>query len=126
MNLFQVIGLIVCASFAVSTLLTVSRGRIGPGAGLGWLLLWLAAGLAIAWPETTVLVARLLGISRGADLVFYVAILGMIVGFFSVYLRLRRIESNVTSLVRRIAVDEALADGPLEERPPPGPDDEGS
>ena len=65
------------------------------------------ATIAIAQPETTVAAARLLGITRGADLVFYLAILGMIIGFFAVYLGLRRLEGEITSLVRNIALQQA-------------------
>lgn len=124
MNLFQIIGLIICGTFAGSTVLAITRSRIGPIVGLGWLLLWLAAGFAIVVPRTTVVAARLLGITRGADLVFYLAILGMIVGFFSVHLRFRRIEGDITRLVRHISLDKASGDAPLEERPSPAPDDE--
>lgn len=107
MILFQVFGLIVCAVFAVSAVLSVLRGRIGPIVGFAWLMLWVAAGVAIARPETTVTAARILGITRGADLVFYLAILGMIIGFFAVYLAMRRLEGNITSLVREIAIQQA-------------------
>ncbi len=107
MILFQVIGLLVCGSFAVSTALSMVRRRIGPFVGFAWLALWIAAGTAIAVPDTTVLVARVLGITRGADLVFYLAILGMIVGFFAFYMRLLRIEGEITSLTRFLALRQA-------------------
>ncbi|MHC4709017.1 MAG: DUF2304 family protein [Planctomycetota bacterium] len=107
MILFQVFGLMVCSIFGVGAVLSVLRGRIGPLVGLAWLTLWVTAGIAIARPEITVAAARLLGITRGADLVFYLAILGMIIGFFAVYLGLRRLEGEITSLVRNIAIQQA-------------------
>ena len=36
-----------------------------------WAILWLAAGITILRPGTTLLVAHLLGIGRGTDLVLY-------------------------------------------------------
>jgi small membrane protein len=51
----------------------------------------------------------LLGIGRGADLVFYCGILAMLVGFLLFYIRYRRVEEEITLLVRHIALLEAEA-----------------
>ena len=110
MTIFQVLGLTICGSFAIGILLSTLRHRIGPRVGVAWLLLWVTAGVAIARPELTVTVARALGIARGADLVFYFAILAMFVGFFAMYMKFRRIESEITTLVRRLALKEASDD----------------
>ena len=44
--------------------------------GVLGILFWSAAAIAIARPDLTSLVANAVGINRGADLVFYLAILG--------------------------------------------------
>lgn len=69
-----------------------------------WIILWIAAAVGIAWPGITVVVANALGIARGADLVFYLAILGMFIAFFLVHLRLRRFEAELTRIVRELAL----------------------
>jgi hypothetical protein len=102
---FQVAGIALAASFATVSLVATLRHRIGPRSGVGWVALWAAAGAAIAYPQLTVVVAETLGITRGADLVFYCAILGMFVGFFAVYIRLRELDRNITLLVRRQALE---------------------
>lgn len=96
---FAVLGI----SFAVTLTLTVRR-TITPKVGFAWGLLWVAAAVAIARPEITADVARLLGIGRGTDLVLYFAILGMVFGFFAMYVRMRRIESDLTKIVRELAI----------------------
>ena len=96
---FAVLGI----SFAVTLTLTVRR-TIAPKVGFAWGLLWVAAAVAIARPEITADVARLLGIGRGTDLVLYFAILGMVFGFFAMYVRMRRIESDLTKIVRELAI----------------------
>lgn len=96
---FAVLGI----SFAVTLVLTVRR-TIAPRVGFAWGLLWIAAAVAIARPEITGEIARALGIGRGTDLVLYFAILGMVFGFFAVYVRLRRIESDMTRIVRELAI----------------------
>ena len=104
MTAFQIIGLTVSAIFALLTVAAMIRHRITRGSALAWLLLWIAAGVAFWEPELTRMVANRLGIQRGADLVFYCAILAMFVGFFLVFAKLRRVEDNLTTLVREIAV----------------------
>lgn len=99
---FAVLGI----SFAVTVTLTVRR-TIAPRIGLAWGLLWIAAAVAIARPEITAEIARALGIGRGTDLVLYFAILGMVFGFFAIYVRLRRIESDLTKIVRELAIRSA-------------------
>ena len=106
MNAFQLLGIGLAAAFALLSLLAAARRRMGRLAGLAWSALWMVAALAIARPELTVVAARALGIQRGADLVFYLAILGMFVGFFLVYVRLRRLNEDLTTMVRRLALEE--------------------
>lgn len=107
MTVFQILGLAFCGLFAAGVLVSTLRHRMGPRIGAAWLLLWVSAGAAIARPELTVRVARAVGIARGADLVFYIAILAMFVGFFAVYARFRRMEGEITALVRQLALREA-------------------
>lgn len=107
MTSFQWIAFLVLGlSFAATLTLTVRR-RIAPRVGFAWGMLWIAAAIAIARPELTAIVARFLGIGRGTDLVLYVAILGMVFGFFAVYVRMRRIESDLTKVVRELAIRSA-------------------
>ncbi|MEO8382472.1 MAG: DUF2304 domain-containing protein [Acidobacteriota bacterium] len=107
MTSFQWIAFVVLAvPFVLTVTLTVRR-TIAPRVGLAWGLLWIAAAVLIARPELTAVLARALGIGRGTDLVFYFAILAMVFGFFSVYVRLRRIESDLTKLVRELALRSA-------------------
>jgi hypothetical protein len=106
MNLFQILGLAGIAIAILRVGLGIRRHRFTPGAGALWLAAWLAAAVFLLQPEWTAVVARRLGISRGADLVFYCSILAGMVGFLAVYIRLRRIETQITQLVREIALTE--------------------
>jgi hypothetical protein len=109
MTSFQWIVLVVLGISFTVTVSQAVRRAIAPRVALAWGLLWIAAAVAIARPELTVVVARALGIGRGADLVLYVAILAMGFGFFAVYVRLRRIESDLTKIVRELAIRSAEA-----------------
>lgn len=121
MTLFQILGIIVSFAFVLLSLASLIRGRVHWGASFSWMLLWLLSAVAFMRPEWTTTVASWLGIHRGADFVFYCSILAMLVGFFVVFARLRRIEANVTDLVRQIALGEApnKSDEPRRERDRP-------
>ena len=118
MTLFQWIAIPPLLLLLVATAAATVRRRIRPRAGIFWSLLWLSAATAMRWPDLTVRVARLVGIGRGADLVLYVAVGVMSIGFFLVFLRLRRIEEDLTRIVRALALKEPF-ESPL--RPPPPP-----
>jgi hypothetical protein len=104
---FQEIALPALALLAALSLHGAWRGRSGRRAAALWLVVWSGAAVAIAWPDLTQRVARALGIQRGADLVFYCAVLAMLGGFFVVSLRLRQLSRETTLLVRHLALREA-------------------
>ena len=116
MNAFQIVALALMASLFAATIAATVKGSATRREGLAWALLWLAAGIAIAWPDITAKVARMLGIGRGADLVLYCAVVVMLVGFLMLYSRLRRLRRDVTLLVRHIAIRDAIDPAPPGER----------
>ena len=74
---FQLLGIALLLLAVVVTVAAARRGHLSRGAATAWTALWLAAAVAIAVPNSTMVVAHALGIQRGADLVFYCAILAM-------------------------------------------------
>lgn len=71
-----------------------------------WLLFWLAVG-AIVWiPNFLTKMANALGIGRGADLIFYASLIIIFYLIFRIYLKLEKIEKNITKIIRRNALDE--------------------
>ncbi len=125
MTRFQAIGLGISASMTLLTAIAMVRG--GRRLALGpWLLLWAGAAAAFAVPDAMTRLARLVGIGRGADVVLYCAVLGGITVAFRLTMAQRRLERQLTGLVREIAVERALAtvpppavDEPSELAPPP-------
>jgi len=70
------------------------------------------AGLAvyfILFPEQTNLIAHKLGVGRGADLLFYICILFFLFVALKLYARIRRLEKQLTDLVRQQTLKEAKA-----------------
>lgn len=104
MTTFQLVALPALAVLLVVTAVAATRHRITPRVALAWMVLWLAAAAGIAFPELLVTMAHALGIGRGADLVFYVFILATFVAFFVTYLRFRRLDEQLTKIVRHMAI----------------------
>ncbi len=64
------------------------------------------AGLSIFFPEVLTHIARFFGIGRGTDLVLYGLIVSFLVYMATTYQRFRHMETTMTKLSRRVALDE--------------------
>lgn len=61
----------------------------------------------ILFPSYTNAIAHKLGVGRGADLLFYLAILFFLFVTLKIFSRLKRMEQQITEIVRRQAIKEA-------------------
>lgn len=72
------------------------------------ILLFFATGVFfVIFPETTNSIAHKVGVSRGADLLFYSAILFLFFLILKLYSRLRKVEQKFTDMVRTKSLEEA-------------------
>ena len=71
------------------------------------MLIWLAAGVAIADPDLVQRLAGIAGIDRGADLVFYVFVLVFLAVSLYFYARNAQLQRELTEVVRHLAILEA-------------------
>lgn len=69
-----------------------------------WFLLWLAVLLVFWQPDATTYLANTLGIGRGADLVVYAAIIIIFYILFKIFVRLNKLDSDLTRVVRSDAL----------------------
>jgi len=104
--LIQIILLIVIAAVIARLIMKLKSKELSGRQFLLWLVLWLLAAVAAAWPDLTVRLANLVGVGRGSDLVVYAAMVFLFYFIFRLLLRIERIEKNLTKLVRQ----EALKD----------------
>lgn len=94
----------------LATAVAISRRRLTPRFGAAWIALWVAASVAIFDPDILARIATFLGIGRGVDLVLYVSILAFSIAFFLVYLRFRRLDEQLTQIIRHLAIRDAERD----------------
>jgi hypothetical protein len=72
------------------------------------IFLFLVVGiLFILFPEITNKLARVLGVNRGINLIFYTGFLILLFLILKLYARSRRLEQNLTELVRKISLEKA-------------------
>jgi hypothetical protein len=107
MTYFQFIALIVTGSLFAISLLRLVLGKQPRRVMLAATTVWFLSFLFILSPNLTMQIANLLGIGRGADLVLYVFAILFIVTFFYFYARFRTLESQLTKIVRHIALSSS-------------------
>ncbi len=71
-----------------------------------WMIFWILAGVAIAWPGIASRIALAVGVGRGVDVVIYTALLLVFYVLFRLVARIERIERDITLLVRKKSLEE--------------------
>ncbi len=94
--------------FAMTRAVVRHRQRvIGVRDLLLWIAFWTSAAALVLRPQATQWFAMLVGVGRGADAVFYVAIVGLSYAVFRLYLKTCAQDQEITRLVRAIALKAA-------------------
>lgn len=68
-----------------------------------WIIIWLATIIFVFYPEASDMIAKLLGLERGTDTVFFIAIIAMFYLIFRLYVKLDSIDKDLTKLVTEIS-----------------------
>lgn len=105
-----IIKIILITVFALVALAIVLPGRGARGQAIrniAWLLGLSTGVLAVIFPQITSTVATWLGIGRGTDLVFYMAIVFFLGYAVTTSAQTRRMDRTITLLARKIALMEA-------------------
>lgn len=105
--IFQIF-LMLFALFAISkTVRQYKKKKVSRHWFLVWTGLWVVViGVALA-PQTTDVVARYVGVEKGADLLVYCAIVLLFYVMYRMFVRMERQHQELTQLVRKIAVLDA-------------------
>ena len=74
-----------------------------------WTLLWLGSAIIIVFPDATSLLAHILGIGRGSDLILYAGLVILFYRVFRIQLALERLDQGITEIVRALALTQMPA-----------------
>lgn len=69
-----------------------------------WSLLWLGLIILIFLPGKTTLMARVLGMNRGLDAMFFIAVVALFYSVYRLYSKSNESEREITALIRKIAL----------------------
>ncbi|GLI12810.1 hypothetical protein MARBORIA2_19000 [Methanobrevibacter arboriphilus] len=73
-----------------------------------WVVLWVLLAIFAIMPESSTYIANLIGIGRGLDLIIIFGIIGSYYLIFRIYLKLEKIDQDITKLVRIISIEKEL------------------
>jgi len=107
---FQIIVIVFCLYAALRVWQKARTRGLSRRWGIFWLVFWLSVGLVVALPWTTSLLAARLGVTRGVDLVIYVAIIALFYLVFRLTVKIEKLEGNITKLVREISLSNEKKD----------------
>ena len=71
-----------------------------------WLGVWAFLGVVAIVPDITTYLANWVGVGRGVDLATYLAIVVIFSLIFKIYIRLEKMERDMTKVVRYVALDQ--------------------
>lgn len=106
MFLFQILAVIFILFALSRTILQFREGKLRLGWFVVWNIFWIAVGIVVLRPETTSFLARLVGISRGADLAVYLSIIALFYLAFRILVKIESLEQQITRVVRHVALEE--------------------
>ncbi len=81
-------------------------GDLSSAGMAGWVIFWVLAILVVLLPDSTSILAKMVGITRGADLVVYVALAVIFFIIFKLMVRIETLNRDITKLTRKISLDE--------------------
>jgi len=105
MNIFQIVFITFCALQAALSLRRFAKTR--HLTAVVFLGAWIAAIVLIANPQMSTQIANSVGIGRGVDFITYFLLITFLWGHYQHYLRYKRVENEVTHLVRELAIAQA-------------------
>lgn len=102
--LIQIIILVFILFVLSRTILRFKKGDITLKELIGWFLFWLIVMAAVIWPKNTDVLAKLVGVSRGADLLVYLSIVVIFFVIFKIIVKLQKIDKEITKIVREVTL----------------------
>ena len=97
-------------AFAISRVfLRYKDGAIGILGTILWSLLWAIVEVFIWIPKISDVAAQKVGISSGVNALVYVSVVVLFYSIFRLYVKLEHVEHELTSLVRKMAIQKKEA-----------------
>ncbi|NCO23062.1 DUF2304 domain-containing protein [bacterium (Candidatus Moisslbacteria) CG12_big_fil_rev_8_21_14_0_65_36_11] len=106
MLLIQIFLVIIIGLIIVRLFSRLKKEEISVLNFLIWLFFWSAALIIIFFPDFSNVLARILGVGRGADLVIYSSLILIFYFIFSHEVRMRKTDQKIEKIVRYLSLEE--------------------
>ena len=110
MNFIQFLIIALSLSVIIKVISSFKKRSISLRSLLFWVALWSAVLLVFLLPKTADYLAKMLGFWRGADVAVYFSVILIFYLIFRIFVKLEKIESDITAIVREIALKEKKQD----------------
>ena len=107
MTIFQILILIFVAFVIYKSTRRLIKKEISLWLFLFWISIWIFVAIVGTFPVIIEKAAELVGIGRGVDLVIYTAVFALFYFLFKIYVRVSKVEKDISQIVRKIAIDKA-------------------
>jgi hypothetical protein len=103
--IYQPIGIIIGVLGLIIAFIRFREGKSSLGMLSFWIILWSLIIVVSIYPDSTTFFANIFGIGRGLDLILILGIVGCYYLIFKIYTMIEQVESEITNLVREIALN---------------------
>ena len=103
------IVLLIFILFALSRVILRLREKVlSTQTAFFWILIWIAALIAILLPKTTTKLAEFFGVGRGVDVIVYISLALLFYLVFRIYVMIEDLRHEITEIVRHIALQKTF------------------
>lgn len=103
--IYQPVGIIIGVLGLIIAFIRFREGKSSVRMLSFWIILWSLIIVVSIYPDSTTFFANIFGIGRGLDLILILGIVGCYYLIFKIYTMIEQVESEITNLVREIALN---------------------
>jgi hypothetical protein len=107
--LYQIIFLLIAIIAVILIFKRFKNDKTSLPTFIIWTLLWIFLVIFAFVPHTIDVIAHLIGIGTGANLLFIIAILGCFYLIFRLYSKIDDLDQNINDLVRELAIKNEIS-----------------
>ena len=105
--ILQIIVSVLVLAVLIKLVMDLKKGKITLNKFYLWALVWIALAVIVFFPGIVFFLASLIGIERARDLPIYAAIIILFYIMFKISIKTERIEQEITTLVKNLALKKA-------------------
>ncbi|HLD37413.1 MAG TPA: DUF2304 family protein [Candidatus Nanoarchaeia archaeon] len=102
--IIEIIVSVLILAVLIKLVADLKKGKITSSKFYLWALVWVALAVIVFFPGMIIFLAKGIGIERAQDLPIYVSIILLFYLLFKIGIKIERVEQEITTLVKRLAL----------------------